>query len=79
MDNSIQEEMAKLMKPGVRVVRGRDWQYPDFMDESGACTGTVVQKVENGMFKDWWNVEWIHKNGRKKTFYFRMGVGKSNF
>ena len=29
MTNSDQEDMAKLIKPGVRVVRGRDWDWGD--------------------------------------------------
>ena len=78
MDNSIQEEMAKLMKPGV-IVRGRDWEYQDSEDESEACTRTFVQKVENGVYKNWWEVEWNHENGRKGNFDYRINVGKSNF
>ena len=34
------EEMAKLMKPGVRVVRGKDWKW-GIEDRDGP--GTVVE------------------------------------
>lgn len=61
------EEMAKLMKPGVRVVRGDDWQLA-YGDEDGKGLGTVIEK---GYPSGWWAVQWDN-NGY--TLSYRMGA-----
>ena len=40
-----EEEMAKLMKPGVRVVRGKDWKYGN---DDGNGPGLVVEFHRQG-------------------------------
>ena len=37
------EEMADMMKPGVRVVRGKDWEYAA---QDGNGPGLVLKKME---------------------------------
>ena len=71
MGDSIQEVMAKLMKPGDKVVPGRDWNYVN-ADSYGI--GTVIDKIESGLYKYWLKVKW-----NKSVQIHKMGVGKSNF
>ena len=40
--NCIEEEMAKMMKIGTRVVRGRDWSSGSL---DGAGVGTIIGGV----------------------------------
>ena len=53
MSNFSGEEMAKMMKPGVRVVRGKDW---DMGNQVGNGPGTVLQRISGTAF--WWEVLW---------------------
>ena len=67
MSNSIEEEMKKLMKPGVRVVRGRDWQWGD---QDGYGPGTVMSK---STFDHWFKVKWDNRDEFYESYY-RMGA-----
>ena len=71
MADSIEEQMAKLMKPGVRVVRGKDW---DWYDQDGNGPGTVIRMEASDPFKNWWKIEWDDKS--KPQRIYKMGAGK---
>ena len=55
MSNLTYEEMSKMMKPGVRVVRGKDWT-----DRAGAQDGNGPGTVlsEDPQHKNYWKVKW---------------------
>ena len=55
--------MAKMMKPGFRVVRGKDWEYAA---QDGNGRGTVLQEY----FGDCWSVKWDNGN----RYVYRMGA-----
>ena len=48
MSDMIWEEMANRMKPGVRVVRGKDWQWAT---QGGNGPGTVLKASKTAC---WW-------------------------
>ena len=54
MSNLTYEEMSKMMKPGIRVVRGKDWT--DRGDGDGNGLGTVLG--EDPQHKNYWKVKW---------------------
>ena len=55
MTNITEEDMAKMMRSGLRVVRGKDWdQKRGDLDANGP--GTVLGN-KNVMF-GWWTVKW---------------------
>jgi hypothetical protein len=66
MSNFSGEEMAKMMKPGVRVVRGKDW---DMGNQVGNGPGTVLQRISGTAF--WWEVLW---DNNPKSLY---NIGKN--
>ena len=47
------EEMAKMMKPGLRVIRGKDWISGE---TDGNGLGTVIR--EHPEIKHFWEVKW---------------------
>ena len=61
--------MAKMMKPGVRVVRGKDWS-PLHKDEDRNGPGTVIKELSSS--KEWWEVKW--DSGLPPKYPYRMGV-----
>ena len=78
------EDMANLMKPGLRVVRGKDWNG-GFQDGNGP--GTVIS--EHASVKGSWRVKWDmtgsmiyydfeHKHNLK-IIDFRSSLGKKLF
>ena len=56
MSNLTYEEMEKMMKPGVRVVRGRDWGRYQGSNEDGNGPGTVLSEDPN--YINMWKVKW---------------------
>ena len=69
MADSLYAEMVKSLKPGVRVKRGRDWNYGDGIDGNGegTITGTCI-----GLYS-LYKVKWdFHDKG----YLFRMDAGK---
>ena len=62
------EEMAKRMKPGVRVVRGKDWNQYQYENQDGYGPGSVLKKHQ--VVACWWEVQW--DNGQQG--YYRMGA-----
>ena len=66
-------EMVKSLKPGVRVKRGRDWNYGDIDGNGeGKFTGTIMHEEGLLLFKVLWDCE---KAERRKDA-FRMDAGK---
>ena len=59
--------MAKRMKPGVRVVRGKDWIYAN---QDGNGPGSVLKKHQVVAWTWTWEVQW--DNGQQGCY--RMGV-----
>ena len=57
--------MAKMMKPGVRVVRGKDWDL-DYGTQDGNGPGTVIRA---STLPGWWRVQW----DKGQQHYYRMG------
>jgi hypothetical protein len=53
MSNLTYEEMSKMMRPGLRVIRGRDWVQ---RDEDGNGPGTVLSETPER--KNMWKVKW---------------------
>ena len=53
MSNITEEDMAKIMRPGIRVARGKDWYRGD-VDKNGP--GTVIGN--EGLKPGWWHVKW---------------------
>ena len=62
MSNLTNEEMSKMMKPGLRVVRGRDW---DSANVDGNGPGTVLS--EHPGVKNMWKVKW--DNNYESIYY----------
>ena len=61
MSNLTNEEMLKMMKPGLRVVRGRDWDLPTSRGvEDGNGPGTVLSEAL--YLKGSWKVKWDNNN-----------------
>ena len=64
--------MAKMMKPGVRVVRGKDWDL-DYGTQDGNGSGTVLKAWDTlqgyTTLQGLWQVQW--DNGLQQ--YYRMG------
>ena len=56
MSNLTYEEMAKIMRPGLRVIRGKDWNQARDGDEDGNGPGTVLSEDANT--KNLWKVRW---------------------
>jgi len=75
MADPMYEEMAKMMKPGVRVVQGKDWgserSHPDTFAVTGP--GTVMSTYKSETYKNWWKVKWDACNIGDE-WYYRMGV-----
>ena len=53
------EEMEKMMRPGIRVIRGRDWKSGD---QDGNGPGTVLR--QHPIQKYLWEVKWDMTDGR---------------
>ena len=69
MSNSTDdEEMARMMRPGVRVVRGKNWPFGKI---DGNGPGTVIR--EHPESKHWWEVKW---DSTGNTFFHQMGTTK---
>ena len=70
MSNLTYEEMSKMMKPVVRVVRGKDWT-----DRAGAQDGNGPGTVlsEHPKFKNYWKVKW---DNNSESFFYSMGLLK---
>ena len=62
------EEMARRMRPGLRVIRGKNWIFGGI---DGNGPGTVIR--EHPKFKHWWQVKWDRTG---KTDYHQMGTTK---
>ena len=62
MSNLTNEEMSKMIKPGVRVVRGQDWIMGD---QDGNGPGTVLSEDPNQ--KNLWRVKW--DNNYESVYY----------
>ena len=60
------EEMARRMRPGLRVIRGKNWIFGEI---DGNGPGTVIR--EHPKFKHWWQVKWDRTG---KTDYHQMGT-----
>ena len=60
------EEMARMMRPGLRVIRGKDWICGEI---DGNGPGTVIR--EHPKYKHWWQVKWDRTG---KTEYHPMGT-----
>ena len=60
------EEMARMMRPGLRVSRGKNWDEGGI---DGNGPGTVIR--EHPKFKHWWQVKWDRTG---KTDYHQMGT-----
>ena len=69
MAESIEEQMTKLMRPGVRVIRGKDWNWND---QDGNGPGTVIGMEASELFENWWKVQWDDKS--KPQQIYRMGA-----
>ena len=75
MSNLTNEEMARMMRPGLRVIRGTDWftAGSPFENEDGNGPGTVIGKLcppQYLHYKNVWEVKW-DKTG--KTYSYVMG------
>ena len=69
MSNLTNEEMVKMMKPGLRVSRGRDWtcwRYEGVEDGNGP--GTVL--YEHPDKKNLWKVKWDNAVESSRNFYW---------
>ena len=55
MSNLAYEEMEKIMKPGVRVVRGKNWNQARDGNDDGNGPGTVLYEE---VAKNVWKVKW---------------------
>ena len=53
MSNITEEDMAKIMRPGIRVARGKDWYRGD-VDKNGPSTVIGNEGLKPG----WWHVKW---------------------
>ena len=57
MSNIIEEDMAKMMRPGIRVLRGKDFNHRyERGDIDGKGPGTVIGN--KGLLLGWWTVKW---------------------
>ena len=55
MSNITEEDMEKMMRPGLRVLRGKDWdQKRGDLDANGPGTVLGNKNVRPG----WWTVKW---------------------
>jgi len=66
MSNLTSEEMVKMMRPGLRVGRGRDWRYDGV--EDGNVPGTVL--YEHSEKKNLWKVKWDNAVEGSWNFYW---------
>ena len=75
--NFTNEEMTRMMRPGLRVIRSStDW-YPagsSFENEDGNCLGTVVGKYLESEFGNVWEVKWDNTG---KTHHHLMGGSRT--
>ena len=79
MSSINEEELAKIMTPGLRVVRGRDWQecmstlaceFPNrSVDEDGNGEGTIINLAYGNVKKSCY-VKWDHDGSE---FYYPQG------
>ena len=60
------EEMARMMKPGLRVIRGKDWISGE---TDGNGLGTVIR--EHPEIKHFWEVKWDNTGN---THFYPMGA-----
>ena len=66
MSNLTNEEMSKMMRPGLRVSRGKNWDEGGI---DGNGPGTVIREHPDS--KNWWQVKWDRTG---KTVYHQMGA-----
>ena len=67
------EEMARMIRPGLRVIRGKNWENGQVWDSSQTDKngpGTVIRKHPE--IRNWWQVKWDRTG---KTVYHQMGAG----
>ena len=67
------EEMEQMMKPGLRVVRGRDW---NMSDQDGNGPGTVLS--QNLTLSHLWEVKWDKTDERCWHFMGTNSMGEKN-
>ena len=64
MADSLYAEMVKSLKPGVRVKRGRDWNYGDIDGNSeGTFTGTYTNHLNGWLLYRVFHL-WMYENKR---------------
>ena len=70
MSSITEEDLAKIMRPGLRVVRGKDWQEfcqtfnaNHSVDEDGNGEGTITQMYKFGCYVKW------DRTGSEKSYY----------
>jgi hypothetical protein len=68
-------EMVKFLKSGVRVKKGRDWNYgvPDIGNSEGIITGSYTSLHTGGLL---YTVKWDCKIVPNVPYSFRMDEGK---
>ena len=64
MSELSEEDMAKVMKLGTRVVRGRDW--PTNGNEDGNGPGTIIDEYPDD---NWWVVDWDNQETEEVHYY----------
>ena len=75
--NLTNEEMTRMMRPGLRVIRSStDWYHAgsDFENEDGNGLGTVVGKYLESKFGNVWEVKWDNTG---KTHNHLMGGSRT--
>ena len=72
MSNLTNEEMSKMMRPGLRVVRGQDWVHGH---EDGNGLGTVLSVHPTN--KNLWKVKWDNNYESSYLMGFSESRGKN--